>query len=40
MFFFSLVGRLVLVAKWKMEVVWDMMPDAQGRLTCLFLIEF
>ena len=38
--FLSLVGRLVLVAKWKLEVVWDMMPDAQGRLTCLFLIGF
>ena len=37
MFFFSLVGRLVLVAKWKLEVVWDMMPDAQGRLTCLIV---
>ena len=26
------------MAKWKLEVVWAMMPDSQGWLTCLFLI--
>ena len=29
-FFFSLVGKLVLVAKWKLEVVWDVMPDVKA----------
>ena len=39
-YFFCFVGKLVLVAKWKLEVVWAMMPDVQGQPMCLFLIGF
>ena len=27
MLFFCLVGKLVLVTQWKLEVVWDMLTD-------------
>ena len=39
-FFLSLVGKLALMAKWKLEVVCmgHDARDVRGRLTCLFLI--